>query len=115
MAKSRIYLTSLLLLSACFSRSAMMTRPEYENITVGESLNAVQARVGVPYAIQSKEQGVEQYEYIERIPLGTEVVEERRYYLLVKNGKVVGKFMNQETPPPYDMLYDEDPNDTDLQ
>lgn len=117
MAKSRIYLNSLLLLflSACITRSSIMTMPTYQSISVGEPLTEIKAKAGIPYAVQSKGNGVEEYEYIERIPLGTEVVEEHHYYLLIKNGVIIGKYMNQETPPAFDLIDDEDPNDMEQQ
>jgi hypothetical protein len=91
----------LLVFAAC-GHAAMMTRPAYEGITVGSSVSDVKAKVGSPYSIHKQADGTEEYEYIERIPLGTEVVEENRYYLVIKNGQVVSKRMTQETPPVYD-------------
>jgi len=105
----------LIILAACFSRTAMMTRHTYEDITVGSTISDVQAKVGSPYSIHKQADGTEEYEYIERIPLGTEVVEENRYYLVIKNGQVVSKRMNQQTPPAYDLIYDDDPNDIEQQ
>jgi hypothetical protein len=105
----------LLLLCACFSHTAMMTRGSYQDIQVGSSIAEVQTKVGEPYAIRKQTDGSDEYEYIERIPLGTEVVEENHYYLLVKNGQVMAKRMNQETPPAYDLIQDDDPNDIEQQ
>ena len=104
----------LIVLAAC-SHTAMMTRPNYEEITIGSSVSDVKAKVGTPYSIRKQADGTEEYEYIERIPLGTEVVQENHYYLIIKNGQVVSKRMNQQTPPAYDLIYDDDPNDIEQQ
>ncbi len=44
-----------------------------------------------------------------------EIIEENHYYLRVKNGRIVAKRLNQEIPPAYDLIYEADPNNTDLQ
>jgi len=69
----------------------------------------------LPYAIHKQTDGSAEYEYIERISLGTEIIEENHYFLRAKKGKMVGKRMNQATPPSlcYDLIYDEDPSDRD--
>jgi len=105
----------LLLTVSCFARSAMMTRGNFENIQEGESIVEVKKTVGDPYSVKKLSDGSEEYQYIERIDLGMETVEENRYYLVIKNGRVVSKRFNQETPPPYDELYEDDPNDVDSQ
>lgn len=105
----------LFLLCACFSRTPMMTRHSYQEITIGSKITEVQGQIGDPYKIRKLSDGSQEYEYIERIPLGTEVVEENHYFLLVKDGQVVAKRMNQETPPAYDLINDDDPNDVEEQ
>lgn len=107
--------TFLLLMVSCFSRPAMMTRSSFDEIQVGESVAELKQKVGDPYAVHKQENGTEEYEYIERIDLGTETVEENRYTLVIKDGKVAAKRFNQQTPPAYDELYDGDPNDVELQ
>lgn len=109
------FIPFLVLLTACFSRSAIMTRSSYEEISIGTPISNLKAKVGEPYSIQEQPNGTEEYEYIERIPLGSEVIEENRYYLVVKNGQVVSKRMNQKSPPAYDLIYDDDPNDVEQQ
>jgi hypothetical protein len=105
----------ILLMTSCFARSTMMTRGNFENIQEGEPIAEVQKVVGDPYSVRKLGDGSEEYQYIERIDLGMETVEENRYYLIIKNGQVVSKRFNQETPPAYDEIYDGDPNDVELQ
>lgn len=102
-----------MLLFACSSH--MMTRQNFQDISLGSSITDVESRVGSPYAVRKGADGTEEYEYIERYYLNDEVVEENHYILVVKNGQVVSKRLNDKTPPAYDLIDDEDPNDTDLQ
>jgi hypothetical protein len=75
----------------------------------------MEQRVGSPYQIRNLKDGEKEYEYIERITMGDEVVEENHYFIIVQDGKVKGKRTTQQTPPAYDLIYDDNPNDTDLQ
>lgn len=61
----------------------------------------VVAALGQPYAIHNKEDGVVEYEYIERIKIGGRDAEERRYYILIKDGVVISKRVKQSSPLPY--------------
>ncbi len=53
------------------------------------------ATAGEPYAIHHKEDGSVEYEYIERFKVGGRDTEERHYFLLIKNGKVASKRVDQ--------------------
>ena len=92
-----------------------MTRQNFDEIQLGTPVSKFEEKVGEPYKITSLKEGSEEYEYIERIPLGDEIVEENHYFLIIKEGKVISKRINRERPPAYDLIYDADPNDTDLQ
>ncbi len=111
------YLKQLLLLclaflslSGCFSRAALMTYSDYDKIQVGTPISKLQSEIGKPYAIHNKEGGIEEYEYIERIDSGNNIIAENHYFLIVENGKVIGKYMKRERPPAYDLIYQEEPN-----
>ncbi len=108
-------LLSCLCLCGCFSRSQVMTRGNFDTIQVGSSVADFEQKVGVPYRVRKLPNGCLDYEYIERINMGQETIEENHYYLRVKNGKVIAKRINQELPPAYDLIYDGDPNDVDQQ
>ena len=99
----------------CLAHAPMMTRASFAEIQVGEPVADVIQKVGDPYTVNPQSDGTEEYEYIERIDLGTQTVEENRYFLVIKDGRVVSKSFNQQTPPAYDEIYDGDPNDVDLQ
>jgi len=100
----------LLLLSGCASRHAMMNRDTYASVDIGSPIQQVEKTCGKPYQITSKGGNTDTYEYLERITMGTQTVQVRHYYLVVSNGKVVGKYMRfTETPAIYDELDQESP------
>jgi hypothetical protein len=106
---SRAALLVLFLLAGCFSNRTMMTYKTYDEVQMGTSLADVESQVGQPYSIHHKESG-DEYEYVERINVGNSRFVENRYFLIIQNGKVVGKYMNRERPPAYDLIYQEEPN-----
>lgn len=91
----------LFALSACTSGGSMMTNQAFFDIPIGTSQTEVVATAGEPYAIHKKEDGTIEYEYIERFKVGGRDTQERHYYLLIRDGKVVSKRVNQTSPPPY--------------
>jgi hypothetical protein len=88
----------------------MMTRNDFEDITIGTSVAEVEERVGSPYKIYSKPGDVEEYEYIERMNVGGDRVFQNHYYLTIIDGKVVGKHTSKERPAGFDLIYQDDPN-----
>ena len=110
MAKSYLIPVLLLCCTACFSRPALMTYCDYNNVQVGTSIAKVETEVGKPYAIHKKKDGIQEYEYIERIDAGINIVAENHYFIIVQDGKIIGKYVKRETPPAYDLIYQEEPN-----
>ena len=100
----------LCVLSSCFSRTSMMTRENFDEISLGTPISEVEEKMGTPYDIHSIKGGKEEYEYIERIDMGNHLVSENHYFLVVYDGQVVGKRMTQERPPNFNLMYQEDPN-----
>jgi len=105
-----LFLLAFIPLTSCFSRPALMTYNEYDKVQMGTTTSELRSEIGKPYAIHTKDHGVEEYEYIERIDTGNNIVAENHYFLVIKDGKVVGKYMNRERPPAYDLIYQEQPN-----
>ncbi len=95
------FVALILALSACASGGSLMTNRAFFEIPLGTSQNEVVATAGEPYAIHKKEDGTVEYEYIERFKVGGRDTEERHYFLLIKDGKVVSKRVEQSSPPPY--------------
>ncbi len=98
----------LVCLASC-SRPALMTYNCYDQVQVGASIADLQTRIGQPYAIHHKNDNLE-YEYVERINIGENLIAENHYFLIVQNGKVIGKYMERQRPPAYDLIYQEEPN-----
>lgn len=92
----------------CSERIAM-TRDRYAAIEMGMASVDIEKLYGKPYSIYSKGDGSETYEYIERIRSGQQVLEMRRYYIVISDGKVIGKYLKISTSPSYDTIYSDDP------
>lgn len=98
----------LAILAAC-SSSPVMTIDDYTEISIGESFKTVEKKYGKPVRTNTASNGVTTYEYVERFMMGSQLTEMRRYYIQVKDGKVVGKFINTQELPPYSDIYTDDP------
>ncbi|MDJ0651677.1 MAG: hypothetical protein QNJ27_01505 [Simkaniaceae bacterium] len=104
-----LFFLGLLFLLACAIHPKVMTRDKYARVEVGMKASDIEHRFGKPYQIVSREGGKETYEYIEKIKMGNQVIEQRRYYIVIQEGKVIGKYMKLSNPPPFEALYSEDP------
>jgi len=102
--------STLVLLAACAS-GAIMTRSDFDDIQVGTPVSEVVKKYGDPIKIRTYKDGTQSYEYIERLPIGEQTVEENNYFIIVKDGQVAAKQYKQELPPAFDEIYDENPND----
>lgn len=91
----------LFVLGACASGGHPLTMNSFYEIPVGASQEEVVRTAGKPYAIHTKEDGTVEYEYIERFKIGGRDANERHYYLVMKDGKVISKRVKQISPNPY--------------
>ncbi len=100
----------MMLLVLCFacSKYAVMTQDRFVNIPTGTPIKEVVDRYGSPIEIRSIGKNQEVYQYSERITMGTQTIQQRKYYLIVTDGKVVGKYTRFENPPPYQAIYSDD-------
>lgn len=78
-----------------------MSMHSFHEIPVGASQEEVIAAVGKPYAVHQLPNGEVEYEYIESLKIGAQDVNERHYFLLLKDGRVVSKRIKQEAPAGY--------------
>jgi len=99
-----------LVASGCFSRTTMMNRQSFDQISLGMRVEEFEDKVGKPFAIRDKSNGCQEYEYIERLEQGTEWLSETHYILIVRDGQVVAKRIAKEKRPAYDLIDQEDPN-----
>lgn len=95
------HLLYFLLLVSCMSSHKVMTMSDYSSVDVGTTEKQLVAQSGEPYSKKSLEGGKMQYQYIERIEGGSRIVEERHYFFIIENGKVVNKYVKDISPPPY--------------
>ena len=102
------YLLIAALFTACASYP-VMTIDDYTEISVGTSVKTLEKKYGKPVKSSTTSNGVTTYEYVERFMMYSQLTEMRRYYIQIKDGKVVGKYMNKEDLPPYQDIYNDDP------
>ena len=95
------FIPVLLCVAACASGGAIMTMNAFYDIPLGATESEVLASAGKPYSISKNEDGCVEYEYIERVKAGARDLEERRYVLVLKDGKVVSKHVKGSTPSPF--------------
>ena len=105
-----VYVMVVLFLTSCFSRTAMMSKEDYDSVTVGTSVADLESKVGRPDAIHSKGPDRQELEYIERIGMNTYYSIENKYFIEVMNGIVVGKRMLSRRSPAYEFMYQSEPN-----
>ena len=76
-----------------------MTYDDYHNVTMGEKISDIQVGMGRPYEVREISPTVQEYIYIERIPIGDARELFRKYILTVENGKVIDKRVKEEKSP----------------
>lgn len=91
----------LFLFASCAVGGRVVTMDAFFEIDLCTTTPQVVACLGKPYAVHSKEDGCVEYEYIERIKIGGRDAEERRYFILMRDGVVVSKRVKQSSPLPY--------------
>jgi len=108
--KRCVYVILVLFLTGCFSRTAMMSKEDYDSVTVGTTMADLEAKVGRPDAVHSKGPDRQELEYVERIGMNTYYSIENKYFIEVMNGIVVGKRMLSRRSPAYEFMYQSEPN-----
>lgn len=108
MSKLRLFFLTVFLCYGAYLSA--VTIADYNALQIGTSASELRATFGEPYAIYDKGNGVSEYEYIERIATENELFYESHYLITVANGQVVSKRIREEDRPPYDLMYQEDPN-----
>lgn len=94
-------LLPLFLFASCALGGRVVTMDAFHEIDLCTTTSQVVATLGKPYAIHKKGDGTVEYEYIERIKIGGRDAEERRYFILMRDGVVVSKRVKQSSPLPY--------------
>lgn len=108
-------LLPLFVLASCAVGGKIVTMDAFYEIDLCTTTPQVIAVLGKPYSIRNKGDGCVEYEYIERIKIGSRDAEERRYYILMRDGIVISKRVKQNSPLPYGFdSYDMQTTQTDV-
>lgn len=107
---AKILLIALCCLCGCFSRSAVMTHESFDDIQIGATYASVMECAGKPYATHCRKDGTKEYEYIERIKIGQQLVAENHYFIIVLDDQVVGKRFSETKPSIFRSVYDDEPD-----
>ncbi|MBU6383051.1 MAG: hypothetical protein KGQ49_03465 [Verrucomicrobia bacterium] len=91
----------LFLFVSCAVGGRVVTMDAFYEVDLCTTVPQVVALLGKPYAIYKKGDGCVEYEYIERIKIGGRDAEERRYYIMIRDGVVISKRVKQSSPLPY--------------
>lgn len=86
-------------LTACGHQ--VMTAESFSDIPIGTSKEELKKVAGSPYRVKKKKNGDEVYEYVEKFKIGDRTLTERHYYLIVREGRVVEKKVDTDSPPPF--------------
>lgn len=79
------------ILSSCAFSSPTITAPVFESIPIGASISEVKTQIGKPYRITTGPNGVEYYQYIERLETGPGIITQNTYLFTVMNGQITDK------------------------
>jgi len=111
---TKIAIALCFLFFGCFSRTQVASREQFDAVSTCSTKQEMEAKMGSPYAVHHKGPGIDEYEYIEKIDMGSpQLVKENHYFFTVSEGYVIGKRMSHESPPAYDLIYQDDPNELD--
>ena len=97
----------LVALAACSSRH-LMNAENFSQIKNGTAVKDVEAQYGQP-ANTYKNGPQTIYEYIERVNMGTQTVQLKRYYLVTKDGKVTSKYVRYTNQPGFSQIDSDNP------
>ena len=100
---------SLALCVGCMTRSTVMTRETFDEVSMGTTAQDIVLCAGQPYKSYCVPGGKEEYVYIERLKLGNNVIIENHYVIAFLDGRVISKRFTQERPPAYDIIYRDNP------
>jgi hypothetical protein len=90
-----------LILVGCSMSGAMMSTTAFYDVPIGATSDELKAKVGAPNQVYKLDDGSMEYEYVEREKAGVRTIQERHYFFVIKDGKVVSKRMKQGSPPAF--------------
>ena len=100
--KSKILCIFLFALAiSCTSDDKPITSSQYETVSIGDTVGDLKAKLGEPDSNQDYVDGMEVFTYVEKIYMGTRVVEEKVFLFYIKDGKVKSKKVESRRRAPY--------------
>lgn len=101
-------LVALLTMVSCTPKTEhMMNQEAFQKANIGMSEENLVKTYGEPLNKHYHDNGIVVYEYVERFTMGAaeqRIVEARRYYFYIKEGKVISKQMAIKNQPPYEPM-----------
>lgn len=91
----------LFFLTACASGGSSISIQGFYDVPVGATSAEVVGALGSPITKKTLADGSIEYEYVERFKVGGRDLNERRYIIVLKDGKVISKRIQQTSPLPY--------------
>ena len=91
----------LVIAAGCASGGGSLSMNSFYDVPIGATQPEVISSLGEPYSVKNQPDGTTEYEYIERIKEGDRDLQERRFLIVMKDGKVVSKKVKQGTSQPY--------------
>lgn len=86
-----------------------MTRKEFYEIELRTPIAKIEATYGAPIYKYHDEEGYIVYEYVERVYMGSAIIEQNYYYFYVKDGVVYKKGQRPQNRPAWNDDYNADP------
>lgn len=74
-----------------------MSPDDFESIPIGCDIEAVEDQYGAPFDVCSLENGTEEYRYVMRFNVNSDIIEQREFLFKVRNGKIVDKRYSQSS------------------
>ena len=106
-------LLATFLLTACSGHYQMMSKDQFTEVDIGTPVSVIEEQYGPPFAIHSKKPDQEVYEYLERVVVGAQTVQYKRYFFVIsKDGKVIGKYVKVVNQAAYSHTFTNDPYET---
>jgi hypothetical protein len=87
-------------MAACASGNRIVTMNTFYDIPIGATKEEIIAKTGDPAVIRKLDDGIIEYEYVERMRVGSRLMQERYYILVLKDNVVISKRVEQRSPPP---------------
>jgi hypothetical protein len=92
-----LYITLLcILLTAC---TKVMSPQAFDEIEIGSDFSEVESKFGPPFEEETVSRDFKRYTYVQRTPIGPDVVDQATYILYVCKGRIINKVTSNGQGP----------------